>query len=338
MSRGTRRGRPCRARGAVAGLALLTVTGCTSLGPALDPATLAGLPARVELERTPFFPQRDYQCGPAALATLLAADGVEIGPDELVAEVYLPARKGSLPAEMIAATRTRGRLPYRLPESLRAILELTAAGEPVLVLQKTGAGPWPGWHYAVVVGYDLERERLWLRSGTESRLELRFDRFLMTWERAGRWALAALDPGTIPAPAVFDRYIEGAAGLEAVGQHEAAAQAYAAAAARWPEQTLPQLGLANLAYARGDLEGAERLLAAVIQRAPGDVAARNNRALVLLEMGCPQAARQEIDTAERLAVGGPFAAALAATRRQLEADRRPPGPACPHEAPTRLAQ
>ena len=29
-----------------------------------------------------------------------------------------------------------------------------AAGSPVLVLQQLGVGPWPAWHYAVVIGYD----------------------------------------------------------------------------------------------------------------------------------------------------------------------------------------
>ncbi len=338
MSRSDRRGRPRRARGAAACLALLVLGGCAARGPLLEPDDLAGLPRSVALEQTPFFPQRDFQCGPAALATLLVAGGVAAGPDDLVDEVYLPGRKGSLPAEMIAATRSRGLLPYLVPESLAAVLELVAAGEPVLVLQKTGAGPWPGWHYAVVVGYDLGRERVLLRSGTEARLELHFDRFLMTWQRAGRWALAALDPAVVPASAEFNRFMEGAAGLEAVGRHAAAARAYQAAASRWPEQTLPQLGMANLAYARGDLAGAERLLAHVVQRAPKDVAAGNNRALVLLEMDCPQAAREQLAAAERQADGGPFTGSLGATRQRIDADRRPDGPACPHEGAAALAQ
>jgi hypothetical protein len=328
-----------RARGAAACLALLVASGCAARGPLLEPGELAGLPRSVELEQTPFFPQRDYQCGPAALATLLGAGGVEVRPDDLVDEVFLPGRKGSLPAEMLAATRSRGRLAYLGPDSLSSLLELVATGEPVLVLQKTGAGPWPGWHYAVVVGFDLEREQLLLRSGTDARLELGFDRFLVTWERAGRWALVALNPGApIPAPVEFDRYISGAAGLEAVGQRAAAGRAYAAAAQRWPEQTLPQLGMANLAYARGDLVGAEHLLAGVLQRAPTDVAARNNHALVLLEMDCPQAARQQLTVAEGQAVDGTFSASLAATRQRIDADRRPDGPACPHEVTAPLAQ
>ena len=95
-------------------LVCLWLAGCAAIGS--REAILEGVdPARVELESTPFFPQSDYQCGPAALATVLAADGVDVTADQLVSEVYLPGRRGSLQVALIAATRARGRLPYTLP-------------------------------------------------------------------------------------------------------------------------------------------------------------------------------------------------------------------------------
>jgi predicted double-glycine peptidase len=234
----------------------LALTGCAAQEGRLAPDLPTGRPSRVELVDTPFFPQRDYQCGPAALATLLASAGITVQPDQLVAEVYIPGRQGSLQAEMIAATRSRGLVPYVLSPSLEALLAQLAAGQPVLVLQKTGAGPWPGWHYAVVVGYDTQTQRVVLRSGTEARLEMPASRFLATWDRAGRWALVALRPGTLPAEGDLARYMQAAAGLEAVGQSEAARRAYEAAASHWPTEPLPRLGLANLAYGQGDLAAA----------------------------------------------------------------------------------
>ncbi|HHK0959736.1 TPA: hypothetical protein ACQQQD_006485, partial [Pseudomonas aeruginosa] len=41
------------------------------LGGCAQPPESAALPARVELRDVPFFPQEAYQCGPAALATML---------------------------------------------------------------------------------------------------------------------------------------------------------------------------------------------------------------------------------------------------------------------------
>jgi tetratricopeptide (TPR) repeat protein len=287
------------------------------------------LPASVELQSTPFFPQQEYQCGPAALATVLVASGAQVAPDDLVAEVYLPGRKGSVQAELIAAARSRGRLPYVLPPSLDDLLAQLAAGHPVLVLQKTGAGPWPGWHYAVVIGYDATRDRLVLRSGTESRLEMTATHFRATWDRADRWAMTVLEPGRLPARADFGRYMEAAAGLESVGRLDDAEQAYRAAVQHWPGESLPRLALANIALARGDEAAAERELRAALSLAPEDVAARNNLAEVLRLMGCPESARREISIAAKLAAGGPLAAAVASTQRRIDASRAPDAPGCP---------
>jgi tetratricopeptide (TPR) repeat protein len=303
--------------------------GCASGGPQLEAIDTLGYPERVELTDTPFFPQREYQCGPAALATVLAASEVSVTADALVPEVFLPGRQGSLQSELLAATRSRDRLPYVLPSRLDALLAQLAAGHPVLVMQKLGAGPWPGWHYAVLVGYDATADRLLLRSGLEPRQEVSVARFVTTWDRAGRWAMVALQPGELPAEPELLRYLEAAAGLEAVGRLDAADRAYQAAVREWPQEPLPRLGLANLAYARGDLREAERSLRAAIEQAPQDVAARNNRAEVLLQLGCPASARREIESAQALAAGGPHAAAVAASATRIAPVQGPDGPGCP---------
>jgi tetratricopeptide (TPR) repeat protein len=309
--------------------AALALAGCAAHETRLALPAPSDLPPQIELVETAFFAQREYQCGPAALATVLAAAGVAVQPDDLVAEVYVPALRGSLQAEMVAATRSRGLVPYVLPPSPQALLEQVAAGRPVLVLQKTGAGPWPGWHYAVVIGYDTLADQVVMRSGTSARLQMQAARFLGTWDRADRWALVAVAPGEMPANPDFARYMHAAAGLEATGRIEDAALAYAAAEREWPTEALPRLGLANLSHARGDLAGAEQGFRAAIERAPGDAAARNNRAAVLLELGCPAAARREIDRAAALAEGGPHAAAVAATRSEIEAVTAPDRAGCP---------
>lgn len=308
---------------------MLVLGGCTSGGHRLETVDAGRYPVRVELIDTPFFPQRDYQCGPAALATVLAASEVPVTADALVPEVFLPGRQGSLQSELVAATRARDRLPYVLPPRLDALLAQLAAGHPVLVMQKLGAGPWPGWHYAVLVGYDAYTERLLLRSGLEPRLEVSVARFETTWDRAGRWAMVALRPGELPAEPELLRYLEAAAGLEAVGRLDAADRAYQAAVREWPQEPLPRLGLANLAYARGDFREAERSLRAAIAQAPQDVAARNNRAEVLLQLGCPASARREIEAARALATGGPHAAAVAASAARIATVQGPDGPGCP---------
>ena len=240
-----------------AALLLVALGGCTLNPPRFAPEETAGLPAQTELTQVPFFPQKQYQCGPAALATVLRNSGAAGSPDELASEVYLPGRKGSLQVELVAAARMRDRMAYEVAKDLPSLMREVAAGSPVLVMQNLGVQPIPIWHYAVVVGYDLDAGTLVLRSGTTERRVMGMRRFMSTWNRAQRWGLVVMEPGQLPAGAQLDRYVAAAAGLEAVGRLEAADQAYARAHQQWPESAWPQLGLANVSYRRGDRQAAE---------------------------------------------------------------------------------
>ena len=96
----------------------------------------ADLPLSVEWQETPFFPQEEYQCGPAALATLLSSSGRSVRPEELVARVYVPGKRGSFQSELLAATRSYERMPYVIPPELPALLAELADGRIVLVFSK----------------------------------------------------------------------------------------------------------------------------------------------------------------------------------------------------------
>ena len=310
-------------------LALVLITGCASTGPVLSVSGQGAIPTRVDLEQTPFFPQVEYQCGPSALATVLSASGLPVTPADLVPEVYLPGRQGSLQPELLASARRRDRLPYQLPPTSDAIIAQLADRIPVLVLQKLGAGPWPGWHYAVVVGYDVESQVFLLRSGTERRLEVPAARFLATWDRADRWAVVVLQPGQMPGTADLSRYIEAAAALEAVGRIDAAGIAYRAAAMQWPRDALPRLALGNVALTRGDFAAAESEYRQAIELDRGNVAAHNNLAEVLLRRRCVSAARSELEIAKELAGTGPLAAAVADTAARVLASGNSDEQGCP---------
>ena len=80
-------------------LSAVLASGCALVIPQtveLHDAWPAGLPAHAELADVPFLPQDDYQCGPSALATTLSYAGVKVTTEDLVSQVYLPARRGSL--------------------------------------------------------------------------------------------------------------------------------------------------------------------------------------------------------------------------------------------------
>lgn len=294
--------------------ALMLLAGCATRGPLLEPAA-----GKVELSATPFHSQDRYQCGPAALAMVLGAAGINVSPEELVPQVYLPARKGSLVTEMQAAPRRYGRIAHVVEPELDAILAELDAGRPVLVLHNYGLPFWPRWHYAVVIGYDAARQRLLLRSGTTEREEFSARHFMRAWDNADRWALALLRPGELPARARLAPYLEAATSFERVAAPADAALAYAAAVQRWPESAVAWVGLGTAKYRAGDLREAAAHYSRAVDLDPALAGARNNLAMALLELGCPTAARRELGAIDRTALQGRLADAVADTARQIEA-------------------
>ena len=257
-----------------------------------------------ELTDTPFYSQTTDQCGPSALATALNAAGVPVTPDELAPSVYIPDRNGSLQIELLATTRSYGRIPYPVEPDVLALLGEIQAGRPVLVLQNLGLGFAPVWHYAVVIGYLPEENRFVLRSGEHKRHLIKTSRFLRTWRRAESWGIVVLPPGTLPTGNDATSFVQAVASLESVGQFEAAATAYQAAVAQWPEHAFAWLGLGNSYYAMGRLDNAEDAYSELLNIEPDNVIVLNNLSMVLADNGRIDDAIQTIDRALSLTKHG----------------------------------
>lgn len=293
---------------------LLPLAGC------VPPAVTLPDRAGVELASVPFFPQSAHQCGPAALATILSGSGVPVTPEALTPEVYIPGKRGSLQPELLAATRRAGRLPYMIDGSPTALLAELDAGNPVLVLQNLGLEKLPWWHYAVVVGYDPADRAMILRSGKERTRRESTAAFFRSWDLADRWGFVATAPARIPGSAEPGSYVRTLVQSAPFLPDGAKDEAFAAAATRWPADPLVAFAAANHWYGRGDLARAEALYRNVLRADPGQVAARNNLANLLLGRGCREAALREAREAMRLAGEQPeLAAAVADTVRDIEA-------------------
>nr|AMK59580.1 TPR repeat-containing protein [uncultured bacterium UPO75] len=260
-------------------LVVVIVTGCARVE-----TRAPVLPTAAELTATPFFPQRDFECGPAALATVLAASGLPVSADDLSGEVYLPDRRGSLQPEMLATARRHRRIAYPV-QGLPDLVAQLQAGSPVVVLQRLGSWPLQTWHYAVVIGFDSGRRELVLRSGTEQRLTLGLDRFLRSWQPGGDWAFVALRPGQLPAQADAERYLAAVAAAESALPVAQRAAAYRAATAAWPALATAHFALGNSLHEQrldGTAEASWRM---AIRLQPGHAGAINNLAELLARSG-----------------------------------------------------
>ena len=299
-------------------LALTALSGCALMAPqtsALGDAWPSGLPARVELSQVPFFPQHDYQCGPAALATTLAAFKEQVTPELLVAQVYLPARQGSLQVEMLAAPRRYDMVSYQLAPSYADLLREVAAGTPVIVLQDYGVWPVPIWHYAVVVGYDYPKGELVLRSGEKRRLVMPLSVLEYTWKNSKYWAMVSSPPDIIPVTATEAGYLAAVVAMGRVGSAQAVTTAFATFLGRWPDNLTAQIGLANGHHAQGDLQRAEAVLREAALRHPQSVAVINNLAQTISDQGRDDEALLLIEPAA--VADGPYALAARETRELI---------------------
>jgi hypothetical protein len=224
----------------------LLLGGCAWTGQPPPYPLPADLPPRIHLNEVPFFEQAALQCGPAAMAMVLQATGVDARPDALAEQVYTPGRKGSLQPELITSARRHGRLAYPI-QGLDCLLEAVAAGRPAVVLQNLGLSWLPRWHYAVVIGYDLPESRIILHTGKSAHRSVGLATFDHTWRRAERWGLLVLPADERPVCAEEAPYLQAALGLQQAGHLPEATRAFATAVGAWPASpaALMEIGRAS---------------------------------------------------------------------------------------------
>lgn len=298
------------------GTALLAVilSGCAGTPAVTERLRPANIPPVAEVRNVPFYPQKQYQCGPAALAMALSWSGPAIEPDRISTQVFTPSLRGSLQPAMIAAVRRSGRVAYEI-QGFETLLPEIAAGHPVVVLQNLGLSWYPLWHYAVVTGYDLAVGAVRLHSGTTADATTPIGLFEKTWGRSNYWGLMVLPPEMLPATAGEAAVVRAVAGLERAGQPAGALKGYRAALTRWPTSLAASMGIGNSLYALDRLDEAAAAFKEAARRHPDAGAAYNNLAHVLMEMG----RREEAEEAalRAVALGGPRARVFQQTLEQI---------------------
>lgn len=278
----------------------LLVSGCSLLPPTPQTDQLllqpgASWPRQFERTDLPLVLQEPDYCGPAALAMVLSQAGVNAAQDELGQKVFLPGRSGTLQAEMLTGPRRFGLVSFELDGQLGSLLKETQQGRSPVVLLNLGLSWAPRWHYAVVMGYDLDRAEIILRSGTQARQILPLRTFEYTWARSQHWAMALTRPGTLPSAVDALHAEQAALGFELVNPPAQATQVWQSVVTHWPNRLLPQLALGNSLMAEGRLPEAAHTFEQATAQFDSAVA-WNNLAQARLALGDHQGAQ---DAAQR---------------------------------------
>ncbi|GAV20876.1 tetratricopeptide repeat protein [Mariprofundus micogutta] len=279
-------------------LACLLFSGCMPKQTAnLVQEKPVGMNSSAKIESVPFFPQQDFQCGPAALAMALGHAGVAISPEQLRPELYIPNKRGSLQIEMLATPRRYGMLAYKLAPSLNKLLLEIQSGHPVIVFQNLGLSLTPQWHYAVATGFDLSHQTITLHSGDSPDYVMPLSTFENTWVRADSWAMLVLPAGKLPASADEKVYLRAVSSLEKADFHPLALKSYVAASKRWPDSLAARMGLGNSQYALGKLQQAQQTFLKASRDYPDAAEAFNNLAQTYLDQQNYDRALQAIQRA-----------------------------------------
>ena len=298
------------------GMLLICLTGCAGLKKWELLQEAGNLTPCFELKTVPFFHQKAYQCGRGSLATALNWSGLSVSPEELTDEVFTPLRKGSLQTALISAARRHGRLAY-VSTGMDVIFSEVAAGHPVIILQNLGLSWYPVWHYSVVVGYNIPKKYVILRSGATARKIMASRVFEKTWARSHYWGLLILRPDQLPAMAKKDPFLEAVLGLEKARQFRAAILGYKTALTRWPQNLTALMGIGNCHYALGELKDAESAFRETVRLHPREGSALNNLAQILFEEGRRQEALEAAKKA--VSLGGPLTDVYQKTLEEIQA-------------------
>lgn len=265
---------------------LLLLQGCQSVPH--------NAPQADTLLNVPFFAQTEYQCGPAALASMLSWAGTPTSPESLVNEVWLPGRHGSLATELMAAARARELLVYPL-ESFDDIQTELDAGHPVLMQQNLLFNWWPKWHFAVIVGHG-EDGTVYFQHSAEQNAQAVPAHWLKARWKPGAVAFVALPSGQIPATATPAQLARRIADVSHSSSSDALAF-WKAGSTLFENNAMLQFGYANALNRRGDLSLAGKHYIAAVAAEPTLAAGWNNLADTLIQLGCPDAARQAVSQA-----------------------------------------
>lgn len=192
---------------------------------------------------------------------------------------------GSLQIEMLASTHRMGLLAYKINADTYTLLYEISRNNPVLVLQNIGLSWIPVWHYAVVIGYDLERNIIVLHSGMRKNYEMKLSTFEKTWRRADNWGFLAVKPCEVTDTMVASDYFASAVAFERDNTESKINRIYESAVTKWPEDKLINLAFANYLYSNGLLDDAVKIYNSILDYQPYWPTVHNNLAQTYSDLG-----------------------------------------------------
>lgn len=258
-------------------LLALLFTGCATRGEKLR--TKYSLPSQKILP-VEFISQEKFHCAPAALTMVTDYLGQSRSLKEMTDMLYTPEAKGTFQNDVIAATRRMGLIAIPI-KNLKNVLHEINNNNPVLIFQNLGLNWLPTWHYALVVGYNLDKNVMILHSGEEKNFEMKLPTFERIWSRVDEWGLVMVKPGDLAATATEEDMVSATAFLEASRKNDLAEFSYKKILTKWPTSLGSLVWLGNIYYQKDSFKTAATYLQLAVESHPKAAGAWHNYAMVL---------------------------------------------------------
>ena len=140
----------------------------------------------------PFFPQSTYQCGPAALASVLNYYGCRVTPEEIAKAIYSERLRGTLSIDLVLYAQRMGFRARAYRGNLIDLKSHVSKDRPLIVFQDLGYLLLSLPHFSVVIGYDDAEGDLILHSGKQRDRATSYGKFSRSWREMDYWTLIIL--------------------------------------------------------------------------------------------------------------------------------------------------
>ncbi len=174
-------------------IAAMALTACTAARREVH-VKVQPPPGAVIISNVPFYEQEDFQCGPAALATVVnywygKKPGRELLPVErIIADIYSPTARGVLGLDLEIYA---GKLGFQVRQYRGSIADIKAQvdrGVPLILLVDFGFLAYQVNHFMVSTGYTPEG--IIFNSGKKENELITDDELTGIWKKTGFWTLS----------------------------------------------------------------------------------------------------------------------------------------------------
>jgi ABC-type bacteriocin/lantibiotic exporter with double-glycine peptidase domain len=166
---------------------ILALSGC---GAKSFDAVRSGLEARGHyIEGVPFVKQTEYDCGPAALASVLSFRGKAVDLERITASVYLPKLRGTLPMDLERYAKDDGFKTSSSAGTAAALKTAIDSNTPVICLLDLGFGFYRQPHFVTVIGFDDGNGLFIMHDGGTPNRTMAYEDFGKKWTRGGNWMI-----------------------------------------------------------------------------------------------------------------------------------------------------